>query len=126
MTALYSPRPDGMPGNDDAGTMSAWWVLAALGLYPAVPGEDLLALHGPLFRSATLRLAGGRTLRISAPAAARERPYVRGLRVDGRPSRRSWLRFAEIARGARLDFDLSESPSRSWAPAPPPSFGPGG
>jgi hypothetical protein len=36
------PTPGGMPGNDDGGTMSAWWVLGALGLYPAVPGSDVL------------------------------------------------------------------------------------
>lgn len=63
--------------------MSAWWVLGALGLYPAVPGADVLALNSPLFREARLRTSGG-AVRIAAPAAARGRPYVRWLALDGR------------------------------------------
>ena len=46
LLTLYSPTPGGLPGNDDGGTMSSWWVFAALGFYPAVPGTDVLALGG--------------------------------------------------------------------------------
>ena len=64
-----------MPGNDDGGTMGAWWVFGALGMYPAVPGTDVLALGSPLFPRVTVRLPRG-TLRIEAPRAAPGRPYV--------------------------------------------------
>ena len=37
-TELFTPSPDGEPGNDDLGAMSAWYVFAALGVYPAIPG----------------------------------------------------------------------------------------
>jgi putative alpha-1,2-mannosidase len=117
-----------MPGNDDGGTMSAWWVLGALGLYPAVPGSDVLALASPLFERATLRLGDDRVT-ISAPAAARSRPYVQALRVGGRPWARPWLRAADLRRAGRLAFELGARPDRAWGAAPadaPPSLSPGG
>src|SRR5437773_11959904 len=35
---LYSNTPKGMPGNDDAGSTSSWYVSSTLGLYPIYPG----------------------------------------------------------------------------------------
>ncbi len=122
---LYGDGPAGMPGNDDGGTMGAWWVFGALGMYPAVPGTDVLALGSPLFPRVTVRLPGG-TLRIEAPRAARERPYVRSLRIDGRAWRRPWLRYRRLARGASVRFALGGRPT-AWGSAArlaPPSYGP--
>jgi predicted alpha-1,2-mannosidase len=121
---LYAPTPGGLPGNDDGGTMSAWWALAALGMYPAVPGTDLLALGSPLFPRVSLRLPGG-TLRLYAPRAAPRRPYVRRLRLNGRSWPRPWLRFGRLARGAVLRWDLAARPT-GWGRGPrmvPPSSG---
>ncbi len=123
---LYGPAPGGYPGNDDLGTMSAWWVLASLGLYPEIPGEDVLAVGSPLFREARVALGGGRELRIVAPRAGHERPYVRALELDGAAREAPWLRFRDISRGGRLRFALAHR-SQGWGSVPgaaPPSFGP--
>ena len=48
-STLFSPTPDGEPGNDDLGAMSAWYVWAAMGLYPSVPGTSTLTVNTPLF-----------------------------------------------------------------------------
>ena len=56
LLTLYDAAPDGYPGNDDLGTLSAWYVFGALGLYPAVPGVGLLALGSPLFARARIAL----------------------------------------------------------------------
>ena len=126
LLGLYRPTAPGMPGNDDGGEMSAWWVLAALGVYPAVPGTDLLALSGPLFPSATLQLAHGR-LTLNAVGASRSDRYIVSARRDGQPLRRSWIRFAQVARGDHeLDFRLSATPGTDWGTRPssrPPSGG---
>jgi predicted alpha-1,2-mannosidase len=124
---LYDPSPTGYPGNDDIGEMSSWWVFSALGLYPQIPGEDVLALGSPLFREATVRLGGGGVLRIEAPRASRGTPYVRKLTINGRATQRPWLRYRRIGRGARLRFDLARRPDRSWGSSPadaPPSYSP--
>jgi predicted alpha-1,2-mannosidase len=124
--ALFDDSPAGYVGNDDLGTMSAWYVFGALGFYPSVPGEGILALASPLFPETDLHLAGGDVL-IRAPAASAETPYVRALRLDGRRWGRPWLWFDRIACGARLDFDLAAAPVPKWGAArrhAPPSFSP--
>jgi predicted alpha-1,2-mannosidase len=122
---LYAPGPAGMPGNDDGGTMGAWWVFGALGMYPAVPGTDVLALGSPLFPRVTVRLPRG-TLRIEAPRAAPARPYVRSLALDGRAWKRPWLRYGRLSGGATLRYGLGAKPT-AWGSAArlaPPSYGP--
>ena len=124
--SLFNSSPGGYPGNDDLGQMSAWYVFGALGLYPPVPGTDVLALGSPLFPTATIRLPHGR-LTIRAPSAARDAPYVRGLAVDGRRWRKPWLRLGAVAHGGTLAFDLGKTPNVRWGSdrsAAPPSFGP--
>jgi putative alpha-1,2-mannosidase len=114
--------PASFPGNDDLGQMSSWYLFGALGLYPAIPGTDVLALGSPLFRRATLHLAGG-PLTIEAPAAARKRPYVQALALNGGAVDQPWLRFSDLTGGGTLAFALGSKPNPGWgAGAPPPSY----
>jgi predicted alpha-1,2-mannosidase len=120
---LYSPSPAGWPGNDDLGTLSAWYVFGALGLYPAQPGTGTLALATPLFERAEVKLAHRRKLTIAAPGAG---PFVASLSLDGRPHERPWASFCELSGGGTLAFKTSAHAKR-WGQGGqlPPSYGPG-
>lgn len=91
--AHYGDGPDGLPGNDDGGTMSAFYVFASLGLGP-IPGTDTFALGTPLHPRATLALPNG-TLTIEAPGASKRvrfaRPPAISVRQGDLPN--STLRF---------------------------------
>ncbi len=114
LLTLYSPTPGGMPGNDDGGTMSSWWLFAALGLYPAVPGTDVLALNTPSFSRAVITLDRGR-LEIDAPGASGARPYIQAARLDGRALRSSRIAFDPLLSGVhRLSFRLGANAHSSW------------
>ena len=127
---LWVNRPEGIPGNDDLGAMSAWYVWAALGVYPETPGRAELVVGSPLFPLAVVHRSGGE-VRIAASGAGPGSPYVQALSVDGSAVNRPWLSEAFALKGGRLDFRLGSQPERSWGSAPgaePPSFdiGPNG
>jgi predicted alpha-1,2-mannosidase len=116
--------PSGIPGNDDGGAMSSWYVFSALGIYPAIPGLGGFVIGSPLFPSATVQLAGGKTLQIHAPAAQDNAPFVQSMLVNGTPTTSLWLPWSTVAAGATLEFDLGTTPS-NWGTGPadaPPSF----
>lgn len=125
LRGAFSTAPGGLPGNDDLGATSAWFVWAALGMYPVTPGADTLALHGPLFPSATISMPSGKVVQINGAGAGEANPYVQSLKVDGAPVTRSYLVYGDLAGGATLDFVMGPRPNRAWGSGPadaPPSF----
>ncbi len=127
LTTLYLPTPAGLPGNDDLGTMSAWYVWSAIGLYPQNPSVRDLDIGSPLFRSVRLDSPQGLRIRIEAPDAGPTRFYIHSLTIDGRPDRRTWLALPETGQ-VTLRFTLGASPNRRWGSASddaPPSFAAG-
>jgi predicted alpha-1,2-mannosidase len=125
LTDLYTPAAGGLAGNDDLGQTSSWYVWAAMGMYPQVPGRAELVLASPLFSRITIRSDDGRLIEVSAPQAATDAPYVQSLRVDGRPATKPWLPASFALRGGRLDYTLSTTANTTWGSDPadaPPSF----
>jgi predicted alpha-1,2-mannosidase len=133
-TQLYSPTPNGEPGNDDLGAMSSWYVWAAIGMYPELPGRADLFLASPMFSHETITLGNGRKIEIDAPNASNANRYVQSLRVDGTQIPTgcaahtygcAWLPASVITSGASLRFALSNTPNHAWgaSPASPPPPG---
>ncbi|WP_245791717.1 GH92 family glycosyl hydrolase [Actinacidiphila rubida] len=126
---LYFNAPVGSFGNDDLGAMSSWYVWSSLGMYPETPGTDTLALGSPAFPVAQVTFANGRQVRINAPKAAPDAPYVQSLNVGGKASDNSWLTFGQLQKAGTLDFDLGTTANTSWAASAdsvPPSDTTGG
>lgn len=116
---LFRPTPAGLPGDDDLGAMSAWYVWSSLGLYPAIPGVGGLAIGSPTFASATIH-AGSRTISIAAVGRG---PYVHGLELNGTPYSSTWLALPRRG-GVHLRFTRATTP-QAWGSgesAEPPSF----
>ena len=121
---LYSDTPDGIPGNDDLGTMSAWLAWNMLGLYPYTPATPVLLTGAPMFTHVSIAPPTGPRIEIDAPNASDANMYVQGVRVQGRLSRRSWVRLPQHD-ALRLDIDLGAAPNVQFASAPqdaPPSY----
>ncbi|MET9458546.1 GH92 family glycosyl hydrolase [Streptomyces canus] len=123
MRQLWSTRPGGIPGNDDLGAMSAWYVFSALGMYPQVPSRSELVLASPLFPRIEITRPSGNDISVRAEGAAADAPYIHGLKVNGRTSQAAWLPASFVRDGGRLDYTLSTEPAPAWgADAAPPSF----
>jgi predicted alpha-1,2-mannosidase len=124
LNLLWVNTPKGVPGNDDLGEMSSWDVFASLGMYPEIPGRAELVLGSPLFTRAMVHRPGG-NLTITAKGADATHFYVKSLRVDGKPSEKTWLPESFALKGGSLDFELSDKPEKSWGTKrgdEPPSF----
>ncbi|MER6435766.1 GH92 family glycosyl hydrolase [Streptomyces sp. NPDC001185] len=125
MSRLWTTQPGGIPGNDDLGEMSSWYVFSALGMYPQVPSRAELVLSSPLFSHVRIERPGRNDIEIRAAGAAADAPYVQSLKVDGRSSTRPWLPTSFVRDGGTLDYTLSGTPNRGWGADPaaaPPSF----
>ena len=124
----YKITPDGIPGNDDCGTMSSWYVLSAMGLYAVDAGHPAYELCSPLFPRVTLRLSqpyAGRTFEINAPAASDANQYVQSVRLNTGDLPRDWVPTNAITQGGSLNFVLGASPNKEWGAASsnrPPSL----
>jgi predicted alpha-1,2-mannosidase len=114
---LFTSRPDGLPGNDDAGSLSSWYVFSALGLYPEIPGVAGFVVGSPVFPKATFHLDNGKTIEIIGGHAAPDSPYVQSLRVNGQSYDSPWIPWSSLSNGASLDFELGSKPSQ-WGKDP--------
>ncbi len=106
----YANRYDGLDGNDDGGTLSAWYVLSALGLYP-VPGTDKYELASPLFEKAEVKLKN-KPLIIVAENYAPDRFYARKVFLNDTPLDRPWIKHSEIENGGVLRFVMDTEPPK--------------
>lgn len=105
---LFTNAPNGVTGNDDLGTMSAWYLFGAIGLYPGMPGSGQWLLGVPRFASIELDMGQGRTLRIRAPGAQGDKlQYLQSASFDGEASSRVWLDWEQLRNGGELDLQLT-------------------
>lgn len=113
----------GFPGDEDNGEMSAWWLWAALGLYPLELGAGVLRIGAPLLDDVTVRRADGRTLRIRARRESPDAALLVEVRLDGTLLERPLLdvRVLDRRADAVLDVVLTADPARAagsplWQP----------
>ncbi|HEX7342508.1 MAG TPA: GH92 family glycosyl hydrolase [Rhodanobacteraceae bacterium] len=123
---LWKNAPDGIPGNDDLGEMSSWYVWAAMGMYPEIPGRADLLLASPLFPHIVVHRAAGDVV-IDAPDAATGAMYVHALHVNDHAWTKPWLPASFATHGGHLIWTLGVTPDLHWGDkvaAMPPSFPP--
>ena len=105
MNELYSP--EGFAGDEDTGSMAAWYILSALGIYQVCPGIPEYTFGSPLFPRATVHLQGGKTLTVEAADNAPENVYVREVAFDGQRQSGVTIPHAELTSGGTLRFRMS-------------------
>lgn len=107
MRELYTP--DNFPGDEDTGSMSAWFILSALGFYPLCPGKPEYTLGSPLFPRATLHLANRKTFIVEASGNGPDAVYVRGVRLNGQPHQGVTLDHSAIMQGGTMRCEMAAS-----------------
>ena len=107
LAKYFTTEPDGIPGNDDTGTMSAWAVFSMMGFYPDCPGEPFYTLTAPTFDRTEIDTAGG-TLVIERARPSAGTGYVRSMKLGGKPLKKYRISHDELLKGGTLVFDLQK------------------
>lgn len=110
LAELYGPGENGLPGDEDNGEMSAWYVLCALGLYQLCPGQPEYVVTSPLFARATIHLPNGNDLTIIGANASAENVYIQRIERNGAQHTRMVLDYADLMRGGVVQFELGSTP----------------
>ena len=121
----FNNTPNGLPGDDDAGTMSALYVFSAIGLYPYIPGIGGFIITGPLFEKVEIKFANRKNITLTAQNACTANPYIRQITVNGKPYRSTWIELKQLKNGIPLHFVMDNEPQVHWGSRPadaPPSF----
>ena len=128
LTEVYTNTPDGIPGNDDCGEMSAWAVFSMMGMYPVDPASLAYELVSPVFPKVVLYLHApyaGKSFTVETSAPANNGLYIEGVQLNGKAHQKNWISFHDIAAGGTLHFKLGPNPNPSWGSAAkdaPPSL----
>ncbi len=120
---LFTSLPSGLPGNDDAGALSSWYIFSALGIYPEIPSLPGFVVGSPMFTKATILRDNGQVIEIIGEGASLENFYVQKLTVNGKNWNSLWIPWSELSKGGMLRFTLGDKPSSWGKDSPPPSFG---
>jgi predicted alpha-1,2-mannosidase len=114
----YSTDPGGLPGNDDLGTLSSWYVFSAMGFYPVTPGTNQYQIGSPVFEETIIHLVNGKDFTIQAKNVSKQNKYIQSASLDGMPFNKPWLTQEEIAAGKILVFEMGPEPNKAWGSNP--------
>lgn len=125
MDVWYGDGPLGIPGDDDGGATSSWYVLSAMGFYPVCPGSPVYEIGSPIFAKTTIRMGNGKDFIIVANHVSARNKYIQSATLNGQPLDKPWFRHADIEDGATLVLEMGDTPNTQWGSAPedaPPSM----
>ncbi len=103
----FATGADGLDGNDDGGTLSAWYVFSSLGFYP-LAGTDKYWIGSPCVDSAELTLSNGSILKIEAVNQSEKNIYVSSVTFNGREITGNYISHDLISGGGTLRFNMSD------------------
>jgi len=113
MTERFSATPGGLPGNDDLGSTSSWYIFSAMGLYPVCPGRPLYAIGSPMFQSVTLHLQNGKNFIINSANSSLTNPFIQSLSVNGKSWQQLIIPHSALLAGGEMVFNMGSQIS-SW------------
>jgi predicted alpha-1,2-mannosidase len=114
MRLWFHEGPLGVPGDEDGGAMSAWYVWSALGVYPTCPGKAVYDLGSPIFEQVRIRTDEGREFAIIARNASDRAKYIQTAAVNQTPIAEPRVDHHAWARdGGILEITMGDHPAGS-------------
>ena len=117
LAKYFKAAPDGIPGNDDTGTMSAWAIFSMLGFYPDCPGLPEYTLTAPTFDKVTIQLDSRyypqKELVITTVRPTSDANYIKEIKVGGKAYKGFRISHDQWVNAGQVEFILQERPSSS-------------
>jgi predicted alpha-1,2-mannosidase len=114
MDVWYGDGPLGIPGDDDGGATSSWYVFSAVGFYPVSPGVPAYEIGSPIFAKTAIRLGNGKLFTIVANHVSNRNKYIQSAQLNGKPLDRAWFPHSAIANGGSLVLEMGDTPNTKW------------
>ena len=116
---FYKNAPDGLIGNEDCGQMSAWFILSSIGFYQVNPSVPVYDIGTPLFDSVKINLENGKSFVIKTKLDANNTvdaiyPFVKSVKLNGKPHRKTFFSHSDIEKGGILEFELTYQEVKNW------------
>lgn len=108
----YHNSVTGLVGNEDVGQMSAWYVLAAAGIYPVCPGDLRYEITSPVFNRTAFKVGEGRTFVIEAQNNSADNIYIQHATLNGARYNKCYLTHADLQAGGTLILHMGPKPSK--------------
>jgi predicted alpha-1,2-mannosidase len=115
MDLWYNDGPMGIPGDDDGGETSSWYVFSAMGFYPVTPGVPVYEIGSPIFSKTQIALANGKRFSIVANHVSAKNKYIQSANLNGAPLDRAWFAHSDLSQGGTLTLEMGDSPNTNWA-----------
>ncbi len=112
--AMYTSGPDGLCGNEDCGQMSAWYVMAAMGLYQVCPGDGQMVITTPLFDTVKINFESGKSFTIVSNFTKPNAKYINSAKLDGTDYRKSFIDYADLIKGGKLNLTVGNEFTTEW------------
>lgn len=123
----YGDAPLGIPGDDDGGETSSWYVLSALGFYPECPGSPVYEIGSPIFDRSSITMGNGKVFTVLANHVSAQNKYIQSATLNNKLWSKPWFSHADIADGGTLVLEMGDRPNFMWGSRPedaPPSMTP--
>jgi len=114
MSKLYKDATNGLPGNEDCGQMSAWYVFSALGFYPVNPVDGKFVMGSPVFDKASVKVPGGKFFTLITKNNSKTNKYIQSAELNGKPYDNSYITYQDIMKGGTLILDMGPKPNKKW------------
>jgi len=108
VNSYFKNSPDGLPGNDDCGTMSAWVALSMMGIYPVCPGDMNYSITKPVFDKITIELDQnyypGKELVIEINKPKIKNDFIKDIKKDGKSLNSFFIKHKDLVSGGKLEI----------------------
>ena len=121
LSTLYHAAPDGIAGNEDAGQMSSWYILSALGFYQVEPAGGRYFFGSPIFDKAEIKVKHG-TFRIEVQNNSNENKYIQSISLNGKSYVHPYIMHSDIEKGGELIITMGSEPEVWYCANEPRSY----